>query len=124
MKFARTLLSHFAILLAGVWVLAFAVLPHHHDPDTGMPCLDFHHEQQVPNHDECGLTKTFLIEFQREENSLLIPVHAQMLPDINLNCVVLREVIGWIVSKPYAFAILLNERVFDLPGRAPPRACV
>ena len=123
-KSIYTHLSHFALLLAGLWVLVFAVLPHHHDVDTGMPCLDFHHHQHESNHDECGLTKAFLIEFQREDYHVLFPVYAQALADDFFDFSLTNEKGFSFISKPYEFAVLLSERVFDFPGRAPPVALV
>ena len=125
MKSLRTHVSHFALLLAGVWVLAFAVLPHHHDPDSGMPCLDLHGgHHHSPAHDDCGLSKAFVIEWQREDDLVhFLYVHAQMLPDVIVNIAILNTSISRdIQAKPYQFALHLNERVCPSPGRAPPIA--
>lgn len=117
-------LAHFALLIAGVWVLAFAVLPHHHDAQTGMPCLDLHHAHaHNEKHDDCALTKSFIVEFQREDDLFhLVSQQAGLLSAMHQPIPSADEVILDIQDKPYAYALQEAEVVCHTDGRAPPRA--
>lgn len=111
------------MLLAGVWVLAFAVLPHHHDPSSGMPCLDLHHHHQhAPSHDDCCFGRAFVIEFQREDDYVhFIHAHAQLLPDLLPGERVTQDFYGWTIeSKPYTFVLNVSDCINVSTGRAPP----
>lgn len=123
MKSLRTYLSYTVLLLAGVWVLAFAVLPHHHDPDSGLPCLDIHHHHpHTPLHDDCGFGKAFVIELQREDQHAFLPsLQVQMLTaQVDEGSFMVRMTGYDFQPKPYAFGLDVSDQICDFSGRAPP----